>query len=69
MKEKYYNTTVPIQLGINTTSSMFEVSGYFSGKKIFIPGLAGSCDDKCSYCQSNFIPDVRGNCNACGAPQ
>jgi len=24
---------------------------------------------KCDYCDSKFIEDSRGNCNACGAPE
>lgn len=24
--------------------------------------------EKCSYCRSQWIPDTRGNCTACGAP-
>lgn len=24
---------------------------------------------RCAYCRSKFIPDARGNCTACGAPE
>jgi len=59
--------------GITNITGVIEVEMKFISKGIPTMSLSdsykGESEFYCMYCYSEWIPDRRGNCGACGAPK